>query len=338
VCKAKTTITSLALLLVLLCGCNTKSMNTSLYTSDAEPSITHADFGFENKLQSTGSIEDRLPMAKPGDGFGLGLFDIQGNSYQNNVLHINGRVQFYLTLYHYVSKEMSYKLLQFIDFIQSPITIDGKTYEDGYDFNMPANGIADFPISLTIDRDGTHEVLFIFVKSSKDKTLDDDGRLDFGDHLLFYRMFILINEANLDQQTVHFDTVPLQKNVKLNGILLNKDKNELSLWLTDSSNPKTEIPCYLHVGSANEKNRVQCAIILLNEWKQVDIYDGKKVLLIELDPNQEAVIPTIISTPKEEGLYDITPIIIYSPYNVKDNLSSVRTSFRSGIQVKAPGN
>lgn len=329
-------VTILAFTMLSLSACETQPKPTSEKSTVApDQAITRVDFGFKTKSDIKDSIEDHLVMARPGEGLGLALHDMRGDSFSNNIIYADGKADFFISLYSYVPKEVAYKLINLIDFTQEPIAIDKQQYKDGYDFTMPSNSVVDFPISVSCTQPGLHEVLFVLVISSKNKSLDEEYRYETNlNHLLFYRLFIIVKGDKTPAQSISYDHLSTSTNTKFAGILLNRDSNVLTSWIKDQCKPGEEIQSYIHVGSAHKDSRTQYAVILLNEWKQTVIDDGKKTVFLEMEPDSQADIPALIKMPDADGVYNITPIIIESPYDLTCEIP-VRTSFRTGIEVSS---
>ncbi len=329
----------LSLSFVLINGCHIRPQvesNTGFPSALVEEAVVEADLGFSNKVSLHTTITDALPAAQPGGGYGVSLTDEDGRSYPDKTIGTTGKSSFFLTFYSYVSKETSYKLLQFIDFVETPLTIDNENQPDGFDFTMPENSYVNIPISTNIETPGLHEVLYVFVLSPENETYTEEERLKIGgDHMISYRCFFEVNNGavpSLSMEDLQAGHVQIKNNAVLSSVLVNRDADRLSCWLKDVAQPNETIHGFVHLGNAHSDEKRKYAILLLKEWKQVDIQPGKKVLFLELPPDREATIPVDLVMPNQSGICDVTPIMIDSPYDPSS--TRVVSSFRTGIEIQ----
>lgn len=312
-------------------GCNAKP--SPLTVNYSKPGIVKVDLGFKTPIPAMKDIEALLPMAQPGQGLGQYLCDQDGNSYSNSNIYPQGNVPLYLTLYSYVNENAAYRLVQFVDFAETPISVDKAIYSDGFNFNMPENSYVTLPINIDFKTNGMHEVLFAYIINPNNKSLDEGYRSNTNmSHMLTYRFLININNSN--PPSVTYSKPDLLKNNSSKGdTLLNKDKDDWSIWLTDTAKPSETIPCYLHAGTAHHDGKTDMALLVLCDWKQAAFNNGASTMYCELDPNLEAIFPVDIKMPSQEGVYDITAITLPDPYDIQ-SVAPPLVSFRIGVDVR----
>jgi hypothetical protein len=341
-------VISVFLMIMFLDGCSSGIQYVSESNIETEPvsttavtaNVTIVDLGFNRKINPQKRLNDYIPMAVPGDNsIGTSIYDNDGNM-PSGIPIISGNItDLFATLYSYQKTEVTYKLLQFVDFAQTPVIVDGKEYTNGFDFTMPADSLIDIPLTVKIQQDGLHEVLLVFVIAADNKSMDEDYRsLKALQHLVVCRVFINVNQTGLSEKTLEYDIPPIiQKSQVIMGAYLAKQKTGLETWFYDYVKPGDSVEGFLHVSSRKMKEKTQYAVILLNEWKQIEIYNGKNVVFLELEPDKEAVIPISLQMPEKEGVYDITSICIQSPYFASKYAPPATSFGRLGIQVSESG-
>lgn len=288
---------------------------------------------FKSTIEDTSS-RNVLPMAKQG-GINLGLYNTNGNIEENLNLFINENESFekFISIGNLIDKSRTYKLLAFVDFIQIPFSVDGHEEELEFTFTMQAYQTIEIPIALNSLTSGSHELLFVIVKDPDNPSLDKEYRMNTDmNHLLFIRYNLTVGDE-LCPPYEYTSIGDIKKDDRLTGVFINTSQNNLERWLTSKINTKEVLQYYLHIGNNNFQEEREYALIMLQDWKQINIQDNP-VIYFKLNKNEMLTLPSLTNEILNNGVYNLTPILIHNPYkplNYKNK--EVETGVRVGIEV-----
>jgi len=294
---------------------------------------------FNKTIESTAN-RDIMPGSEEQRGIGLRLYDTSGKIESKYVFSLkeNESWEKFISIRHMIDEQWTYKLLLFIDYNKQSFYVDGKEVKD-LTFKMAPNQTLEIPVEIDPLQKGRHDVLFALVKYPDVESTDEAfrGNTDMN-HLLFLRYNIIVENGKIPAFELTEFKQYYQK-LPFSGVTINKSSNDLNGWLSDIVKPESILKYYIHVGNKNtDKKQKRYALLMLFDWKQILIDSGrdkKHVLFFELDAEKELVIPATLKIPKEEGVYDLCPILITNPYervNLYNN--DVHTSIRVGLDVK----
>ena len=268
-------------------------------------------------------------------GVGLSFLDMNGDINSNAIFYLNEPESFkkYIYIYHGYKEISTYKLLLFCDYKQSKFTVNNKELEE-YTFKMEYNQEIKIPIEIKPLKKGFHDVFFILVKNSDIKRLDEEFRISTtGKHMLFIRFNIIIEQKNIPK--IYFlSNLDEKENSKMPPIFTSRNVNTRKMWLTDTIKTATKLEFFSRITNTSNEDK-NFAIINLLDFKQIPINEnGDLVTFFKVKNEREVVIPSSLTTPKQPGIYDLTPILIYNPYEelVVYN-TAIKVSNRIGLNV-----
>lgn len=300
---------------------------------DYESKLDNIDF--VSNIGSTAK-KDILPYAKSG-GINLGLYNINGQIEKefNFNLKENESIKKYISLGNMIDKERIYKLLLFVDYKQAPFSVDGRVSSKDFTFKLDPGQSTEIPFEIAPLEKGLHDILFVIVKYPDEKSLDDDFRKNTDMNNLLFLRFSVVVENESTNQIAFNEYGEIAQGDLLDGVYLSKE-NDFKRWLSHKVKKGTNESYYIHLGNNHKKGDRTYALIALHDWRQVSIGDsGKETLFFKLKEAEMVSLRSNISEKYEEGIYDISTILIHNPYQ-KCTISNrqVETGVRVGIKVK----
>ncbi len=324
---------SIFIILFFLCSCSLEN-NKNV---DVSEQIALDSKDFKKRIEST-AARDQLPMAlNGGKGIGLNLYKTDGQIESKHVfkINLNEKWEKFISISHKLNEERIYKLILFVDYKQEDFYVDGEEVRN-YTFKMEPNETLEIPVGIKQLSTGLHDAFFVLVKFPDIKSLDKDFRMETAvNNLLFIRFNIIVENDSIKE-------IPLTKNFEIskddsfNGFMYNKKKNNTTVWYFDDININTQLEYFYHIGNVTGKSSRRYAIIALLDWEQVELNeDGDKVLFFEVEKNTKITIPALLQIPKQEGVYDLCPILISNPFDKLDiDNRGIGYSVRVGIKVR----
>lgn len=285
---------------------------------------------FTEKIASTAN-RDKMPNATTG-GVSLGLYNIDGNIESSFVFKSkkNESLRKFISVGNLISKKRMYRLLLLTDYKQSKFKVANKEVSY-YNFEMNPYETKEIPVEIFDLNKGFHDILFVIVKYPDNKSLEDEFRKTTDmNHLLFMRFNVVVDDNKKPQYSFYNGQID-KGNKTLDGVFINK--NKLVRWLKEEVDKSSVVNYLINIGNNSYPKR-KYALIVLFDWKQTLINGKENVLFFELDKNSMVTISSKLNLPSNEGVYDLTPILIHNPYE-ETNLYNryVETGVRVGIKV-----
>lgn len=283
---------------------------------------------------NTEDEQDKLPSFGNGGGVSLGLYNINGNIETKYIFNVKQDeiLKKYISISNQINENREYKLILFVNFKQHKFSVDNKPQSEEYTFSMKPNQSLKIPVEVNQFDSGLNDVIFVLIKYSNVKSLNNEFRANTDmNHLLFVRFNVANNNDQIPKYKIeNFKSV--ESNNILDGVFISKSR-QLKRWLSDKINPGEFIKYYIDIGNLGSKEQTY-ALISLFDWKQINIDDENNVVFFRLDKNKKISIPTSFKVPNIQNTYDLTTILIYNPYQKLDMYNrTVETPIRVGIDV-----
>lgn len=321
-------------LFFIFIGCSEKAENTTTQTPNQEESTNRSKF--QNHIPSTAN-RDNLPFTKGGSGVALGLYNPNGQIETKYHFQVNKNesIKKFISIGNLVKKDRVYKILLFVDYQQATFSVDGNKPMLDYDVKMKAGQTIEIPVEVAPLSEGLHDILFVIVKYPDKKLLDEEFRKQTDlNHLLFQRFSVNVGNKQPAVRNIQFDNLGEFKNENLGGVFVSKDNN-YRRWLTQDVGLNKKLNYYIHVGNTPRKENQKFALIVLFDWKQVNITDQKNVLFYNMKKNNSFDLKTHLLVPDRKGVYDLTALLISNPYQKLDMYNrETEASIRIGINAK----
>lgn len=212
-------------------------------------------------------------------------------------------------------KRHSYVILTFIDYKQVKLRLNKKLALT-HDISLAPGQKKWWNFETTNLDMGFHDFAMVVLWYPKIHVLEKNFRTDS-------QFFYSIRRANLivgSQEKPHIEIrppinkEPQQKGNGYDGVTINKSKNDLSLWLKEESNPKSNLDYHIHVGN-NENEPKKFALIALLDYKQIPIkQDGPLVVFGNLAPNEIQTFSASVKVPNKKGIHELQIIRMLNPY------------------------
>lgn len=287
---------------------------------------------FKETIKDTHN-RNKLPGAISGNGVSLGLYNTNGDIETDYCFNLNEGENFkkFIAIGNFIDNPREYKILIFDNFVQTNFSVDSNIEKNSFTLVINAKESQEVPISLNNLSKGFHDIIIMIVKYTDKKDLNEEFRKNTDiDHMLFIRFNIIVDNDNIPK----FDYTSYETNKfdRLDGIFLNKDKDILKRWLIEDIDDDTPINYYIHVGNNRFDSR-DYAIIVLDNWQQIPINSKSgNVVYIKLLKNEKTVIPGVINIIYQDGIHDLTAILVHNPFH-KINMynKTVESSIRVGI-------
>lgn len=292
---------------------------------------------FKNTIKST-SDRDNLPMIEAGQSLGttVGIYNVNGNIEKTKQYHIKAGQDFkkFISLGNLISEDRVYKLIMLVDYKQHSFSVDDNAPSEEYNFKIGAGKTLEIPIKITDLDSGMHDIVVIMVKNPNNKSLDEEYRKKTDlSHLIIERFNVIVGDSDKPATHIEFTNEGVKEPQNLGGIFLSK-KNDYKRWLSEDVKPGEILDYFIHVGNSLEKDHQTYALVVLYNWKQIDIVEGKNVLYYKLNKDDSFVLPATLNTPESEGVEDLTALLIQNP-NEKLTMYNRDTEFSLRVGVNA---
>lgn len=288
---------------------------------------------FKNKIQST-TNRDILPNAIHG-GVNIGLYNTNGKietEYNFNIKK-NESINKFISIGNMIDSDRIYKLLLFIDYKQSSFKVDNHKPKIDYTFKIKSNESVQIPITIDSLKEGLHSILFAIVKYPDIKKLDDEFRKNTdSNNILFLRFSATVNNDNSPK--IDYNKFgQFKKSAIVDGVFISKEDN-YRRWLSEEINKDGKLDYYIKVGNTSNIKSRTYALIMLYDWKQINIEPQNDVLYYKINTGNQVSIKSTMDT-KNKGVHDLAAILVHYPFQ-KCTLKNreVETAIRIGINVK----
>ncbi|GGJ16096.1 hypothetical protein [Paenibacillus hunanensis] len=288
---------------------------------------------FKHTIASTAD-RDNLPMATQGSGTTVGIYNVNGKIEETRQYHIKNGAAFkkFISLGNLISADRIYKMIVLVDYKQTKFGVDGNHASIDYTFQMKAGQTLEIPIELKGLKPGMHDVLVVMVKNPDNKSLDEDYRKKTDlNHLITERFNVIVGDSTKPSADVNYTNTGMKEEQNLGGVFLSKE-NDFKRWLSEDVKSGELMDFFVHVGNSNEKDNQTYALVLLSDWKQIDILDNKDVLYYKLGKNDSYVLPVKYQVPAQAGIKDLTALLIQSP-NQKLDMYNRDTEFSIRVGI-----
>ncbi|MGO4529904.1 hypothetical protein AB4Z30_12570 [Paenibacillus sp. 2TAF8] len=330
----KITVWVVLCLLLLLMAC---SRQTEI--KDLEPVATQESSDdtslFKEKIPSTAN-RDSLPFASGSNGISLGLYNPNGNIETEFHFQVEEgeSVKKFISLGNMIKKDRLYKLILLVDYQQVPFSVDDGEPLLEFDVQMKAGQTIEIPVEVPPLSKGLHDILFVIAKYPDDKSLDEEFRKKTDlNHLLFQRFSVSVGDNDTPNK-IQFDNTGELEDKNLGGVFLSKN-NDYQRWLTENVGLNERLQYFVHIGNSVREKDQTYALVILSDWKQINITQDKNVLFYKLQEDNAFSLKTEVTAPDQEGVYDLTALLISNPFQKLDMYNrDTEASIRVGVNVK----
>lgn len=330
----KITLGIILCLLVLLIAC---SKQTEI--KEVEPTTVHESSPdtsiFKEKIPSTAN-RDSLPFAEGANGISLGLYNPDGNIETEFHFQVEEgeSIKKFISLGNMIKKDRLYKIILLVDYQQTPFIVDGGKPSLEFDVQMKAGQTIEIPVEVPPLSEGLHDILFVIAKYPDDKSLDEEFRKKTDlNHLLFQRFSVSVGAKDTPTK-IQFDNIGELEDKNLGGVFLSKN-NDYRRWLTENVGLNDKLRYIVHIGNSVRKKDQTYALVILSDWKQINITQDKNVLFYKLQEDNAYSLKTELTAPDQEGVYDLTALLISNPFQKLDMYNrDTEASIRVGVNAK----
>lgn len=90
-----------------------------------------------------------------------------------------------------------------------------------------------------------------------------------------------------------------------------------------------------NVGNNSSSKEKEYVLVLLFDWRQIEIYNNKNILFFSLDQNKLLQKELKYQIPNERGVKDFTAVLIHNPYQICTLYNrTVETCVRVGLDIE----
>lgn len=287
---------------------------------------------FRTRVEDKSNIK-YLPMVEQIGGISHGILDLSGKVDDTFVHHLEIGDSFnkFVNIANFLEGSRNFKLLTFVNFEQVDFRVDGELVDE-YNFTLGSKEDIQIPVTLDKFHNGLNEVLFA-VAISPDKKLSDETRMASEmSHMIHLRTTIVIGEdKNIPE--VEFADVQLEDNA-VGGVFISQDVGELRLLPSTTVKQGDKLNLYMNVGTGKGTKANQYALILLKDWKQVNIFEDTSVVYLDIPEGKHTWMPIELDF-EEKGLKNVSAILVENPYNAISYMTSnSENSLRIGVTVE----
>lgn len=296
--------------LVFLCSCGKKQDNLSVSIDNSQIMEGMNTLYSENTQGYAFGIDTKPSFGVDEDG----IFELSSD-----------KDFMYFSVESAGEKQRQFAVQIFIDYIQTPIIIDGTTYETFYiNANEHFSKEYKFQFAKEIDTSKNHKILAILtaysdifmakqdaaaVVSSTDTSLCFDGILSFDVNNSLASSIYQINDAK-EYYTDNFS-----------GLLLNTEPKNIRRIPSNTIQacPKENINLSYHIGTTYTQENIEDELILVNISNQQTKLNEQAYYYVKTVPGKIAYGNFSIVAPQETGLYEITAWSVPDPFNENIN-------------------
>ncbi len=232
-----------------------------------------------------------------------------------------------------IDTERTYKILLFVDFKQSTFIVNGEDVIE-YEYKAEQNQYNAIPFEIKDLPEGFHDIFFVIVKDSDNKSLDEKFRNSTDmNNLLFIRFNVVVENSSPISTT--YESFDNSNEAVFDGVFLSKEADKLKRWSIENIGVSKPINFNIHIGNKIYNEQQHFALITLLDWKQVNFYKNQNTVFFDVNKGTQIYIPSSINAPDKQGVYDLVSILIYNPYEpltIKN--SEIGTGIRVGINVE----
>ena len=286
---------------------------------------------FKTQVKNKDNIK-YIPIAEDIGGVSHGILDVDGHIDDTFVHELEEGETFdkFVNIANFFDGKRNFKLLAFVNFKQVDFKVDGDIVSE-YDFTLESKEDIQIPVTLENFNIGLNEIMFS-IAISPYKEISDEVRIATElSHMIHLRTIVAMGSDEMP--TINFLDVKLNDN-SVGGVFITKGTEELRLYPSTTLKRGDTLKLDMNVGHTNGSDTTEYALILLKDWKQVDIIDNMSVIYLNLPENKHTWIP-IEMTFEEKGLFNVSAILVENPYTAK-SFKSMQTSnsLRIGVTVE----
>lgn len=244
------------------------------------------------------------------------------NRSQNDEILLGNKKSFEPLLILTASEETTVLVSVILDYKQIPFELDGQT---GllHEINVLPSGDFEIPIRVPINSPGIHDLVIIAFADPYNGSLDPQFRSSLDIDLVGRRAQIISSgegtPATQGIEVIKGESVPEDVHLGLG----------VSFATKPQSNKKThpsDLQLYVAQGTAGETYQFniwasnldgemesEYALLMFKNFHQIDI-NGQNMMMIDLKPNEEAIINTEIKLSGKSGVDQIQIVYLFDPY------------------------
>lgn len=223
----------------------------------------------------------------------------------------------------------------FVDYVQVPIIIDGKTYDTFFiDATEKFSQIYEFQFAEDIDMSKNHKILGILTAYSNVLIAEQDV-IASGNDSICIDGILSFSPDNTLAKPLYSISEPLEfYEDKFAGFLLNTEKENIRKIPQKkvSVQPLEELHIKYHIG---EEGRTKETVILVNIANRQTKINGQQYYYCHTEAGKIAYGDITIQAPEEAGLYEITAWSVQDPFleNIFECNISIPMAMRFTLEV-----
>lgn len=286
---------------------------------------------FNKKVSNKNNIE-YLPIASEIPNVSYSILNKDGTPENLTTYRIKESESFekFINIANFVDFDREYKLLTLINYQKSDFFVDDVLYKD-FTINMKKNSDLQIPIKLNPLKKGAYDIIFAIVKDPNYNLTDEERKNSEMNHTLFIRFTLVVDNGGFSDSPV-FEELESDNLQPIPDIFLHKDKNELKQFPSINLENSNTLNFYLTIGNPYKDDIESFAIILFQDYNQINIIENKNVIFVKLNPNEKVTIPINIDI-NEEKQSNINAIAIKDPFKEITKIDeSIQNTIRLGAE------
>lgn len=295
---------------MFLCGCSMSDDNTHKETGSV---------GADNNVME--GMEHLY--AENVDGYYFDIYsDISKEKERNGIINIGGIEDTLYLKVENAGKKREIAIQIFIDYVQTPIRINGNEY-DTYYINADEKYSEEIPFKIGGDINGNenHKIMAAMTVSSDLNTVNIEAARAFDGYSIAYDEILVVGEGmelHADKKKEYMEEPRKRYKDVWEGVLVNNDITSFKRAF-----PPKEIVCkagedielQYHAGGFAECNEI--LMVLALDMKQI-LVNQKNYIHIKAENGEIANGTVVIEAPQKPGLYDLTGWVVKDPFSEKN--------------------
>lgn len=261
-----------------------------------------------------------------------GILDSDGMVETNGVYTLTAGESFerFLDIGNFIDQDMKYKILMFNNYKQTDFSVNGDSLQS-YEVNIEKQKALQIPFEIDNLVTGLNDILIVIVVNSDTNLSKEERDTTLGMNMVYLRCNIYVNDENIASSPItEIPTVP----DATQEIIIHKDIDKDNVVLpTVSLDINQPLNYFITVGNRNEKE-TEFVVILLEDWKQKEIFEGQDFLYVKIPAGEKLTVP-ITTSFTTSGIHEITALRIECVFQKMNEFSNdVCASMRLGVDVK----
>lgn len=231
----------------------------------------------------------------------------------------------YLVLLNNSEKEITFLVTALLDYQQINFSLDGK---EGilHEVYVPPSTELELPMNIDVAGDGMHDLQVVAFEDPYNKTLQMDYRMNIHGYVASRRAVIVKgkNENPVRKiKVIEADNPPQGESFGFPLLFAKSPSGDTpshpsqrQLYVDQAKAGET-YSFQLWLSNHGRNETVDLALIPFMDYKQVKLRSQdmfQEVLVVHLEPNEEAILDAEIKLPQNPGVHQMQFVYLYDPY------------------------